>query len=178
MTSVTLNIPVVETERLILSGHRMEDLDAMVDFFATDRSKFVGGPMDRSDCWRGTLRGLGHWAMRGYGIWHVEEKARGKVIGWAGILHHIEWPEPELAYTLFNGFEGKGYAFEAASAAREYVAREFGLDRVISLIADENTRSQALAKRMGAVCEKDTVVMDYPCQVWRHPSVLTDGGAA
>ena len=177
MTSVTLNIPAVKTERLILRGHRMEDLDAMAEFFAGDRNTYVGGKMERGDCWRAMLRGMGHWAMRGYGLWHIEEKATAKVAGWAGILHHIEWPEPELAYTLFEGFEGKGFALEAATAARDYAAHQFGIDTAISLIAPDNTRSMALAKRMGATYEKDTVVMDYPCQIWRHPSVLTDAGA-
>ena len=178
MTSVTLNIPVVETERLILRGHRMEDLDAMVEFFAGDRNSYVGGKMERGDCWRAMLRGMGHWAMRGYGLWHIEEKATGKVIGWAGILHHIEWPEPELAYTLFEGFEGKGFAIEAATAARDYAAHNFGIDAPVSLIDPENTQSMKLARRMGAVFEEDIVVIGYPTQVWRHPSSLTQEGTA
>ncbi|MVO17734.1 GNAT family N-acetyltransferase [Parasedimentitalea huanghaiensis] len=178
MTSVTLNIPVVETERLILRGHRMEDLDAMVEFFAGDRNTYVGGKMDRSDCWRAMLRGMGHWAMRGYGLWHIEEKATGKAAGWAGILHHIDWPEAELAYALFEGFEGKGFAIEAATAARDYAAHNFDIDAPASLIAPANNRSLALAKRMGATYEKDAVVLGTACQVWRHPSSLIQAGTS
>lgn len=167
MTSIT--IPAVETDRLILRAHREDDLDAMAAFFAGDRCAFVGGRMNRSDCWRGMMRGLGHWAMRGYGLWHIQEKATGRVAGWAGILHHVEWPEPELAYTLFEGFEGKGIALEAATAARDYAARHFGITAPISLIDPANTRSLALAERMGAEYEGDTEVMGHACQVWRHP---------
>ena len=169
MTSVS--IPTIETERLILRAHKPEDLDDMVAFFATERSQFVGGPIGRSDCWRAMMRGAGHWVLRGYGVWHIEDKASGKVAGWAGIIHHIEWPEPELAWTLFEGFEGKGVAYEAALAARDYAAKHFGMDRLISMIAPDNHRSRALAERMGATFERSDNVNDYPCDVYRHPSV-------
>ncbi|MEP0990894.1 MAG: GNAT family N-acetyltransferase [Tateyamaria sp.] len=171
MTSFT--IPTVETENLILRAHRTEDLPAVVEFFASERAESVGGQMDEGDCWRAMLRGAGHWALRGYGLWYIQDKATGKVAGWAGVLHHIEWPEPELAWTLFEGFEGKGVAFEAATAARLYAARHFDLNALISLIAPENTRSLALAARLGATFERETVVNGYNCHLYRHPKVET-----
>ncbi|KPA23274.1 hypothetical protein shim_04690 [Shimia sp. SK013] len=169
MTSVT--IPTVETDRLILRAHRVEDLPEMAAFFAGPRAKFIGGTMTEGECWRGMMRGAGHWVLRGYGLWHIEEKATGKLAGWSGIIHHIEWPEPELAWTLFDGFEGKGVAYEAALAARAYAAQHFGLNRLISLIAPENTRSLALAKRLDATFEGEQTVNGYDCHAYRHPQV-------
>lgn len=59
--SVVTTIPTLETDRLILRAHRVEDLGDTVTFFATGRSHFVGGPMDEGDCWRAMMRGAGHW---------------------------------------------------------------------------------------------------------------------
>ena len=66
-------------------------------------------------------------------------------------------------------FEGKGYAFEAASAARDAGARLFGLTSLISLIDPENIRSQNLARRLGATIEREIEFMGHPCHIWRHP---------
>ena len=169
MTSVTLNIPVVETERLILRGHRVEDLDAMVEFFAGDRNTYVGGKMERGDCWRAMLRGMGHWAMRGYGLWHIDEKSSGSFVGWTGMIFAPGWDEPELGWSLLEGAEGKGYAFEAATAARSHAAQHQGMNGVISYIAHANNRSMALAERLGAKFEREGALHGKRCQVWRHP---------
>ena len=76
MTSFT--IPTIETERLILRAPHEGDLDAQAAFFQSDRSAAFGGPSDRSDVWRALMRGAGHWVIRGYGMWYIEDKATGK----------------------------------------------------------------------------------------------------
>lgn len=164
-----INIPEVETERLVLKAPSIENLPAMNTFFASQRSRFVGGPCDEGEVWRGLLRTLGHWAVRGYGFWHVEEKASGAWIGYTGFLYHIEWPEPELGWGVAEAFEGKGYMYEAAMGARAAGARLFGLNGVISLIDPENTRSRKLAERMGAQFEREAQVKGYDCHIYRHP---------
>ncbi|MFP4449755.1 MAG: GNAT family N-acetyltransferase [Rhodosalinus sp.] len=164
-------VPVIETERLRLRGFRAEDLDAFAAFFASERSRFVGGPRDRRESWRGMTAIMGQWALLGYGLWAVEERASGALAGAVGIVNHVGWEEPELGYHLYNGFEGRGLAFEAALAARTHAARHFGLDRLISYIDPANARSLALARRLGAVHERDGELLGKPCQVWRHPAV-------
>lgn len=162
--------PVVETEDLILRGYREEDFDAFAAFGASDRARFVGGPQDRWVSWRSFMAGIGHWTLRGYGMWMVEHRATGKVAGRVGMIFNDGWDEPELGWHIYDGFEGKGYAYQATIAARRYSARHFGLDRVISYIDPENTRSVALAERLDASFERAGEVLGHPCQVWRHPS--------
>jgi len=169
MTSFT--IPTIETERLILRAPHEGDLDAQAAFFQSDRSAAFGGPSDRSDVWRALMRGAGHWVIRGYGMWYIEDKATGKTAGWAGIIHHIEWPEPELAWTVFDGFEGKSIAFEAANAARDFANTKQGFGPLISLIAPDNIRSIALAERLGATLEGETEVMGQKSLIYRHPKI-------
>jgi len=162
-------VPTLETENLILRAPQESDLDAMAAFMQSERSHWIGGPKNRFETWRGLLSILGHWALRGYGLWHIEEKSSGKSIGTVGILKHDGWDEPELGWHVYDGFEGKGYAFEAAFAARAYAAQKFGLDGVISHIDPTNTRSVALAKRLGATYERDGQVLGHACHNYRHP---------
>ncbi|AAV96485.1 GNAT family N-acetyltransferase [Ruegeria pomeroyi] len=166
---MTLSIPVIETERLILRGPRESDFEAFAAFGASDRSRFVGGPFPRFRSWGGFLATYGHWALRGYGMWMVEERATGATAGRIGFIFNDGWDEPELGWHIFDGFEGKGYAYQAASAARAHGAQHFGLDGVISYIDPANTRSLRLAERLGAQYERDGEVAGHPCQVWRHP---------
>ncbi|AVO36839.1 GNAT family N-acetyltransferase [Pukyongiella litopenaei] len=164
-----LAIPVIETERLILRGPRESDFEAFAAFGASERAKFVGGPYPRLRSWGAFLATYGHWALRGYGMWVVEHRASGQAAGRIGMIFNDGWDEPELGWHIFGGFEGKGLAFEGASAARAFAAEHLGLDGVISYIDPANTRSVALARRLGASIERDGEVAGHPCQVWRHP---------
>lgn len=165
--------PLVETEDLILRGYREDDFEAFAAFGASDRARFVGGPQDRWVSWRSFMAGIGHWTLRGYGMWIVEHRETGHVAGRVGLIFNDGWDEPELGWHIYDGFEGKGYAFQACIAARNYAARHFGLDGVISYINAENTRSIALAERLGARFEREGDVLGNPCQIWRHPKEVT-----
>ncbi len=170
MTPMVLDIPVVETERLVLRGLREADVPAVAAFYATERAKWVGGLQDPIDCWRIVATWLGHWVMRGYGMWAIEDRASGQMAGLTGFIFRDGWDEPELGWHIYGGFEGKSIAYEAASAARSFGAAQFGLDGVISYIAPDNTRSVALATRLGARFERNGALMGTPCHVYRHPA--------
>lgn len=171
MTALTLPIPVLETERLVLRAPQLDDLKPMAAFFETTRSHMVGGPRDAMGSYTSLVSRLGHWVLNGYGLWHIVEKSTGAFIGWTGMIFAPAWDEPELGWTLFEGAEGKGYAFEAATAARTYAAAHQNMNGVISYIAHANTRSMALAERLGARFEREAELMGKRCQLWRHPIV-------
>ena len=141
-------VPVLETERLVLREPRESDLEAIVAFGESDRTDYIGGKHDRMGAWRILLAGIGHWALRGYGFWAVETRD-GAFVGRVGVIKNDGWPEPELAWHLFDGFEGRGYAHEAALAARDHAYRVWGMGPLISMIAFENIRSIALGLRLG-----------------------------
>jgi len=171
MARLAVDIPILETERLILREPREGDLDAVAAFMGSDRSRFIGGPADRQGAWRVLLTGIGHWMLRGYGYWTVEDRATGAVAGRVGVVFHaVDWPEPELGWHIYDGFEGRGIAEEAARAARAGVARHMGLTRVISLVARENARSRRLAERLGAVIEGEAMLFGHSALIYRHPA--------
>jgi RimJ/RimL family protein N-acetyltransferase len=171
MTYVPATYPVLETERLILRGPAPEDFAEAAKFMASPRSSFVGGPVTEEwQNWRGFISVFGHWAMRGFGFFTVTRKDKS-IIGRAGIIHHIDWQEPELGWQIYDGFEGKGYAFEAAASIREWAATNLGLTGLISYIDPANTRSIKLAERLGAVYETDGALRGHPCRIYRHPKI-------
>lgn len=170
MAELRVTVPVIETERLILREPRLSDLAAITAFGASDRSRFVGGPMDEVGSWNALMILMGHWVARGFGWWMVEEKATGAVAGRVGVGHHLDWPEPELGWHLYEGFEGRGIAYEAALAARNFAQNRMGLGPLISLIHPENHGSRRLAERLGAVVEReDFVLRGEPAMIYRHP---------
>jgi RimJ/RimL family protein N-acetyltransferase len=172
-------IPRLETERLILRAPCEADLDAEAAFFASDAARFVGGPKRRDEVWRSIAMLLGHWMIRGYGFWGAEEKETGAYVGHVGLWFPEAWPEPEIGWTLMNGFTGKGYATEAALAARAHAYDVLGWETAVSLIDLQNTGSRKVAERLGAQHEADYQHPAYgTLQVWRHlgPADIENGG--
>ena len=165
---ICVAVPVLQTARLVLRDPREADFAAQLAFNASPRAVFLGGGMERRWVWRGVLANIGHWAIRSYGLFSVDLRD-GPFIGRIGVIFHDGWPEPELAWHLFDGFEGKGYAAEAALAARaDYHARISPLP-LISMIDVGNARSEALALRLGAVRERTETDAQGEYHVYRHP---------
>lgn len=167
-------IPTLETERLILRAPREDDVAPLAAFFAGPRSASLGGPQAHWQVWRGHAMVIGHWHMRGYGFWSVDEKSTGNFAGRVGLWYPHDWPEPEIGWTLVDGAEGRGIAHEAALASRNYAYESLGWTTAISLIAPDNQRSIALAQRLGAVYEAPFQHPQYgPMGIYRHPAPET-----
>lgn len=142
----------LETERLVLRQFRNSDLDAWAPICADPevmRYLGTGVTLSRDDAWRSMAGILGHWALRGYGMFALESKATGELIGRVGFLEPEGWPGFELGWVLARPFWGQGYAYEAAVAARDYAWGPLGRDRLISLIRPDNKPSIRLAERLG-----------------------------
>ena len=158
---------VLETERLRLRDPREADFPALLAFNDSPRAGFVGGAASRQQIWRGLLANIGHWALRGYGFWSVDRKD-GAFVGRVGVIYHDGWPEPELAWHLFDGFEGQGFAQEAALAAQRDYAARISSQPLISMIDVANPRSEALALRLGAVRQSTEVDEKGSYYIYRH----------
>ncbi|CTQ56229.1 hypothetical protein LP7551_04788 [Roseibium album] len=170
MTPHLSDIPVVETERLLLRAPLASDFDRFAEFRMSDRASGVGGPFTRTEAYVQFGELFGHWILRGFGRWMVTDRETGEPLGVVGLWYPEGWPEPEIAWSVFEGGEGKGIAFEASLAAREFAYCKLGWTTAISLIQEDNTRSFALARRLGARIEAH---FQHPSlgamQIWRHP---------
>jgi len=180
MSETVIRIPTLETERLRLRAPEARDFDTYADFRTSLRAAYSGGPHTRAQAFEQFCALGGHWLVRGYGRWIVATREDDAPIGVVGLYYPEDWLEPEIAWALFDGAEGKGYAAEAARAARAYAYGTLGWQSVVSLIAPDNSRSAALASRLGATREG---VYHHgtlgPLDVWRHPgpAALAAGGA-
>jgi len=169
VTGTTIHIPTLTTERLVLRAPQSSDYEAYLAFRASKRTRMIGGPFSRSEAFSQFCALTGHWHVRGYGRWIVADKETEAALGIVGLFYPEDWPEPEIAWSLFDHAEGRGIAFEAAVATRGYAFDVLGWQRVISCISPDNTRSVALARKMGAVEEG---VFQHPqlgpLHLWRH----------
>jgi len=109
--------------------------------------------LTRMDAWKHLAMIVGHWHLRGFGMWGVEELATGRLVGRVGFHQPDGWPDFELGWTIGREFWGKGYATEAARGALKYGFSEMGRDHVISLIDPQNIRSVSVALKLGETIE-------------------------
>lgn len=175
--------PVLETERLILRAPEARDWSVCAAFMTSDRSRFVGGPQTAAAAWRSFGHFVGHWVLRGYGMFILQERDSGATLGAAGPWHPEGWPERELGWSLWDpAAEGKGFAREAVLRIRDFAWRDLGWTTAVSYIDPDNLRSIALAERLGCVRDPDAALpelegWDGTELVFRHPAADDgDGG--
>lgn len=163
--------PVLHTARLALRVPDMRDWEGFAGFLTSDRAVHVGGPVTRERAWRSFGHLVGHWVLRGYGMFAVALNAKDAAIGMAGPWFPESWPEQEIGWSMWSAeAEGKGYAFEAATAARAHAFDTLSWPTAVSYIDPANARSVALARRLGAVPQPGAAHPgDEPCLVFRHP---------
>jgi RimJ/RimL family protein N-acetyltransferase len=151
----------LETPRLILRMFRGEDLESYAPICADpDVMRYLGEgkPLTRPEAWRQMAMILGHWQLRGYGLWAVEERSTGALIGRIGLFNPEGWPGFELGWVLGKAHWGRGYATEGARRVLDHVFAEMGREHVISLIYPDNAASIRVAERIGETLEGRTVL--------------------
>ncbi len=143
--------PVLETERLILRLPQLSDFDSFAAMIGDEETaRYIGGHMPRAAAWRKFLQMPGAWAMQGFAMFSLVEKASGEWIGQAGPWVPEGWPGTEVGWALRREFTGKGYAAEAAIAAIDWAFDELGWSEVIHSIQPPNAASIVLAERLGS----------------------------
>ena len=162
-------VPVIETARLRLRCPEERDFAALAAFNAdaeTMRYLGTGETLDEMGSWRQLAMLLGHWALRGYGLFVVEERASGAFVGRVGLLNPATWPEIELAWGVARPHWGKGYAPEAAAAVRDWAFGPLGLTRIASFVHRENHRSIRVAEKLGSRREGTVRLLGHEVPVY------------
>ncbi len=165
-----VTIPTLETKRLILRGPEPQDYPDFKATFTSYRARFMGGPLNAYESWMLYAAEIGHWQIRGYGMWMIHDKVTDETYGMAGGWKPAQWPEQELAWVIWPDAAGHGYALEAVSAARDYFYNQLGWDGAVSYIDPKNLASIRLAERLGATKDKTAKTIDGNDAVYRHPS--------
>jgi RimJ/RimL family protein N-acetyltransferase len=142
----------LETERLLLREFRAADVPAYAPMLADpDVMRYMGEgkTFTADEAWRAVAGMLGHWRLLGYGMWALEEKGSGALVGRAGFLDPPGWPGFELGWMLGKPYWRRGYATEAAARCLRYAFEELGLNRVEFHCASGNSRSRSFPERSG-----------------------------
>lgn len=159
--------PTLITPRLTLRPQRREDFDAFADLLASDRSRYMGGPIPRDTAWSWFCSDEAGWSFLGFGALSITETASGGLVGQIALLQPPRFPEPELGWLAYEGWTGRGYVTEAARALRDW-AWARGMTTLVSYVDPDNHKSHAVARRLGAVQDPDAPNPDPVDVVWRH----------
>lgn len=151
-----MQVPVLETPRLRLRAHSVDDFPALIDMWSEEAvTHYIGGkPMRPDECWTRLLRYRGLWPLLGFGYWAVEEKSSGRFVGDVGFadFHRMIEPSirgvPEIGWVLGPDFHGRGYASEAVAAAIRWFD-ERSKRRSVCIIDPANVPSLRLAAKNG-----------------------------
>jgi RimJ/RimL family protein N-acetyltransferase len=172
MTPVVIRVPEIQTGRLLLRPFGDADVEPYIAMVTDpDVARFLGDgtPPLRSDAWRQLAMVIGHWALRGHGLWAVEEIDTKTLVGRIGLWQPEGWPGFELAYTVGRPFWGRGFAREGAGAALRFARDVMRRDDVISIIRPDNAASIRVATSLGGVRGESRNFMGTPADIYRYP---------
>jgi RimJ/RimL family protein N-acetyltransferase len=154
---MAFNTPEVCTERLLLRAFTRHDFEPFAQIVSDPevvRYLDDGSPISREECWRGMALFIGHWQLRGYGWWAVEDRRSGEFLGRIGLYNPEGWPGIEIGWLLRHEAWGSGLATEGATAALSFAFDVVNAEHVISLIDPRNIRSIRVAEKLGATYEQ------------------------
>lgn len=145
----------LETERLVLRTWREDDVDAFWELHRhPDVLAYLPGPNDRAETAKLVDRFLDHWARHGFGLFAVDDKSSGELVGFTGLIA-IEWEAPvkgvEIGWRFRRDVWGQGYATEAARRCLPLAFEQLGIDPLVAIAVPENVRSHRVMERLGFV---------------------------
>ena len=162
------SVLTITTDRLTLRPAVFSDFADYRAFLASPRSLGMGGPYDTRAAWGMFCHDIACWHLFGHGCLMIEVTGTGACIGQVGISHGPLFPEKELGWLVYEGHEGRGYATEAALAMRDWAFGALQLATLVSYVDPLNTRSGAVAQRLGGVLDPEAVGQDPEDLVYRY----------
>lgn len=172
-----MSLDLFETERLVLSGWRLDQLDDLMALHGNPNvSRYLtvsGAPWTREQAETALKGWIDLFTTRQLGKLRLTRKSDGAFIGRAGFGIYPPTGEPELGYALLEEHHGAGYAKEAAAGLRDWIFRETDAPHFIGMADIRNAPSLAVLGKIGM--EKTHVAVDHlglTCQfhVLRRPA--------
>jgi RimJ/RimL family protein N-acetyltransferase len=171
-----VEIPIITTERLRLRAPTEQLFESYVAMWSDPAVvRFIGGrPFSQEETWARLLKYIGHWALKRFGFWMVEELSTSNLVGEIGFAEHKRkiTPSlegiPEMGWAFAAEYHGRGYASEAMRAALGWADAHLHAAETACIINQENVRSVRLAEANGFVRAGDTVYKDKPIEMFRR----------
>jgi len=171
------NIPILETPRLMLRAHSVDDFAACAEMWADENvTRHIGGQtFSAPEVWGKIMRYAGHWSLLGFGYWAVEEKDSGRFVGEVGFADFKREIEPsfngapEIGWALAPWAHGQGFATEAVQAALDWGDAHF-TGRTVCMIDPGNVASARVAEKCGYKPFARTTYKGSPTVLWERKS--------
>ena len=161
---------ILETQRLFLREFVADDADALAKVLSdSETMRFFPMQFDRLAVEQWISRNCRRYQINGHGLWAMDLKSTGEMIGDCGITVQDVDGEPllEIGYHLRHDLWGHGLAAEAARACREYGFTHLRASELVALIRPENLRSCRVAERCGMQIWKETTRLVLRHHVYR-----------
>lgn len=144
-----------ETERLVIREMAPEDTDALYQLYEDktvvefmedlpankeEEKEYIADYIDKV------------YSFFGFGMWIVQLKETGEIIGRVGFQNYEEEDLVELGFMIDPKHQHKGYAYEACEAAIRYMREEFPEYQRIARCKAENVRAIELCRRLNIEC--------------------------
>ncbi len=161
-SNIAAQVPVLVTDTLTLRAPKVEDFEAYHAILCSDRGQYIYPDCSREDAWHDFVQLASGWVLHGHGGWAIEDNESGALCGFVLLGLEPGDQEIELGYMLLEEHEGLGIAHEACLMARYFAFDTLKLSRLVSYVNMENTRSIALADRLGATrTEHDDTMLAF-----------------
>ncbi len=178
-----LRVPLLETDRLRLRGHRATDHLPAIEIWQSEEvyGSITGAPLTSGEVWQRLLRYSGLWDFLGFGYWAVEDRASGAYIGQMGFadfkrgLEGLEDGCPEAGWVLHPAWSGRGLASEGMAAACRWLDEETEWQRSACIIGPDNGASIRLAEKLGYRLSLTTKFGAEPTGVYHRERGTTRG---
>lgn len=145
-----------------------DDWEPYSALMLSERARYMGGPFSVKVAWGMFCADHAQWDLFGAGALMLEDRDTRACLGQVGINSGPLFPEKEIGWLVFPEAEGRGYAFEAASALRDWARTVGRLNTLVSYVDPQNDRSRRLAERLGATLDGTAPRPDPTDLVYRH----------
>lgn len=177
-----MTAPLLHTDRLILRPHVLADYSACCALWSdVEVVRHIGGsPQDAQAVWFRLLRYAGMWSLLGYGMWVMEDRATGAMIGEAGLLSAARGlPEldgvPEAGWVLGPQAWGRGLATEAMAAVLGWADAHLDGTAIRCIIEPDNAASIRVAAKLGFAAMGDAVLGGKSIRIFDRPLLSGTG---
>lgn len=153
------------TARLRLRPCSAADVDALHALWTEPRvRRFLWDDLviDRATVAERVAASEASFASAGWGLWAIEPRAGGALLGMVGLVEIDPAVGPELVYSLHPDHQGRGYASEASRAVLEHAFERLGFARVPGRTDAPNRASVRVLDRIGMRFEAERLVHGKP----------------
>jgi [ribosomal protein S5]-alanine N-acetyltransferase len=144
---------ILRTERLELREFTLDDAAFILQLINDpDWHRNIADPgvrdLDAARAWI-VSRLVDRYRAQGYGLWAVQSRGNGELLGMCGFVRRDSLPEVDVGYALMPAARGKGHALEAVQACLRHGREVLGFRRVLAITSPDNVASQAVLLKAG-----------------------------